>query len=91
MPNFSSPRQISYPAAARQPKRKTSRSTPSQRAITQLDCYITAKIPTCTVDMHKVVTQFVLIAAVKTVEVLTSDIKKQTRPKMENLFSSIIS
>ena len=74
--------------AASLPKLKTHRSTPSHRAITQLDCYITAKVPTCTVDMHKVVTQFVPIAAVKTVEVLTSDLKKQTSLKMETYFQA---
>ena len=74
--------------AASLPKLKTHRSTPSHRAITQLDCYITAKVHTCTVDMHKVVTQFVPIAAVKTVEVLTSDLKKQTSLKMETYFQA---
>ena len=42
-------------------------------------------------DMHKVVTQFVQIAALKTVEALTRDLKNQTHQKMEKLFSSIIS
>ena len=37
------------------------------------------------------VTQFVPIAAVKTVEVHTPDLKKQTSPKMEKLFSSTFS
>ena len=36
--------------------------------------------------MYKVVTQFLQIAAVKTVEVLTSDLKKQTRPKWRTYF-----
>ena len=39
-------------------------------------------------DKHKVVTQFVPIAAVKTDEAHTCDLKKQTSPMMENLFSS---
>ena len=52
----------------RQPKHKTSESTPSQRASPQLYCYLTAKTPHMSVDMHKVVTQYVKIAAVKTVE-----------------------
>ena len=74
--------------AASQPKRKTSRSTPSQRAITQLNCYITAKIAHMYSGQAQSRDPICAIAAVKTDEVHTCDLKKQTSPMMENLFSS---
>ena len=41
--------------------------------------------------MHIVMNKFVQIADLKTVEALTSDLKKQTCPNIENIISSIIS